>query len=640
MIIAIDGVAGVGKTALALHWAHRVRDRFPDGQLYVNLRGFDPAGPPLSPVEALQLLLEGLGVAPDQVPTGAPGRAVMYRSLLSGRRMLIVLDNAAETTQVEPLLPGDASCVTVVTSRNRMDGLLVHYGTERIFLDVLTATEAAALMAQYLGADRLTAEPEAAEELAARCGHLPLALTIVAVRAAGYPSFPLRVFVEELRDERGRLDAFDTGELTTNIRAVFSWSYRQLPPDTARVFRLLGLHPGPVVGVPAAAALAGMSEQRAWQHLGVLARAHLVEQPVPRRFRFHDLLRVYAAERASEDDPAADRRRALRSVLDSYLHSAHNASRRLNAHRLPIPIDQPQPDAVIAEFGTNDEAMRWFQEEHENLLATIEWAAAHDLGEYAWRLALTCWQYLYLCGRWYELIAIHETALPAAEAAADRAAAAAVHANLGVCAAQLGNHAVAADHFRAALTGFRRAADRDGEGNALDSLAWVHTLAGNFAAAVDLCEQALAVYRTTGDRDGEARTLDSLGVAHAGLGQYEQAIDYGRQALALHVQTANRIGQAHTLRSLGRCYASMGGHRQAEVHFRQALVHCRAIGDRHDEAGNLRDLGTTCRELGELDEARQHWTQALAILTELHHPGAAALEAELATLPAAPDPMR
>jgi tetratricopeptide (TPR) repeat protein len=570
------------------------------------------------------------------VPANADGRAALYRSLLSDRRMLILLDNAAETTQVEPLLPGHGSCMTVLTSRNRLDGLIVHRGAERISLDVLAPREARTLMAEYLGQDRVIAEPEAVAEAATKCGHLPLALTLVAVRAAAYPGHFLRTVIDELGDGRDRLDALDTGDLTTNLRDVFSWSYRRLRPDTARVFRLLGLHPGPDIGVPAAAALAGISEREALRHLGVLSGAHLVEEPMPRRFRFHDLLRIYAAERAGEEETAADRQRALRGVLDSYLHTAHNASRRLNEHRLPIPLGVPQPAAVIAGFDTHDKAMRWFQEEYQNLLATIEWAAERDLADYAWRLALTFWQYLYLCGRWNELIAIHETVLPAAENAAEPTACAAVHTNLGVGEAQLGNHQAALSHFRKALLEFRRIGDQAGQGNALDSLAWVHTLAGDFPEAVDLCEQALAVYRQTGDRDGQARTLDSLGVAHAGLGRYDRAIDYGQQALELHVETANRIGQAHTLRSLGQCYAGKGDQYQAAMRYQQALIHCREIGDRYDEAGNLRDLGSALAELHEFDEARKYWEQALSILNELRHPSATAVKTDLATLPTSP----
>lgn len=637
-VSVIDGTAGIGKTALAVHWAHSVRDRFPDGQLYINLRGFDPAGIPLGSADALQVLLEGLGVPPDRVPASAESRGALYRSLLSGRRVLVLLDNAAETAQVEQLIPGSALCATVVTSRNRLDGLTVRFRSDRVALDMLTSGHARELMARHLGVERLAAEPDAAAELILRCGHLPLALSIIAARAASCPDFPLSFLAEELRDERCQLDALDTGDLTTNIRAVFSWSYRQLPAATARAFRLLGLHPGPEIGLPAAAALVGMPEQRARQHLVLLARAHLLEQYMPNRFRFHDLLRTYAAEQAGDDEPSAAQRLALRRVLDSYLHSAHNASRTLNAHRPRIPVDPPQPGAIIREFSNYDEAMRWYKEEYQNLMVAIEWTAAHDFDEYTWRLALTFWQYLYLCGRWHELIATHSTALSAAERIDDRAAVAAVYMNLGVSRAQLGDYDAGATAFREALAIYRYAADLDGEGNALDSVAWVRTQASDFREAITYCEQALAIYRRTGDRDGEARTLNSLGVAYAGLGQCEQGISYCAQALELHRQTANRIGQAHTLRSLGGCYAQTGHPDQAIKHFNQALILCIDIGDRYDEASNLRDLGTALLAVGEIEEARKRLEQALAILAEVHHPSVATIEAELAAISSSGDP--
>lgn len=638
VISVIDGAAGIGKTALALHWAHSMRDRFPDGQLYVNLRGFDPADRPLASAEALQVLLEGLGVSPDRVPTREESRMALYRSLLSDKRVLVLLDNAADTTQIELLLPGTASCATIVTSRNRLDGLAVHYRADRITLDLLTSAESRQLMVRHLGAKRLAAEPQAVSELILRCGHLPLALSITAARAASYPDFPLRLLAEELRDERRRLDALDGGDIATNIRAVFTWSYRQLPLGTARVFRLLGLHPGSDIGLFAATAMVAMSEQHTRQHLEALARAHLLEQHMPNRYRFHDLLRAYATEQAGEDEPSPEQQLALRRVLDSYLHSANNASRQLNIYRPLIPVDPPQRDAVVRQFNSNTEAMRWYQEEYQNLMAAIEWTAAHSFDEYTWRLALTFWQYLYLCGRWHEVIATHETALAAALRVDNRGAMAAIHTNLGVARTHLGNYEAGATHFRDALGLYRNAADLYGEGNALDSLAWVYVQSGDFREAIAYCEQALAIYRRTGSRDGEGRALDSLGVAYAGLGQYEQGIGYGMQALELHRQAADRLGQAHTLRSLGRCYAQTGHYHQAIVQFQQALILCRDVGDRHDEASNLHDLGMVLHTIGKDGEARKQLDQALAILTEIRHPGAVAVQADLAALPSLPDP--
>jgi tetratricopeptide (TPR) repeat protein len=311
------------------------------------------------------------------------------------------------------------------------------------------------------------------------------------------------------------------------------------------VFRLLGLHPGPDIGLHTAEAMVAMSPRRTRQHLAIIVRAHLMEQHMPDRFRFHDLLRAYAAELAREDEPSGEQELAVRRVIDSYLHTAHDASRQLNVHRPQIPLDPPQPGTVIRQFGTRDEAMRWYQEEYQSLMAVIEWTAAHNFDEYVWRLALTFWQYLYLCGRWHELITTHELALSAAEHTGNSAAQAAVHANLGVSMAHLGDYDAGAVHFLRSLELYRQVGDRYGEGNALDSLAWAYTQMNDFPAAIARCAEALAVYQRIGNRDGQARTLNSLGVAYAGLGDYEQGIDYGRQAAALSREIGDRIGVAH-----------------------------------------------------------------------------------------------
>jgi tetratricopeptide (TPR) repeat protein len=379
-----------------------------------------------------------------------------------------------------------------------------------------------------------------------------------------------------------------------------------------------------------------MPLQNTRQHLAVIARAHLLEQHMPHRFRLHDLLRTYAAERATEDETSPDQQLALCRVLDSYLHTAYNASRKLNVHRPQIPLDPPHPGTVVGQFDTRDEAMRWYQEEYLNLMAVIEWSASNDFDDYAWRTALTFWQYLYLCGRWHEIANTHEIALSAAERTGNQSAAAAVHTNLGVSRGQLGDYEAATAHFLRALELYRNVGDLYGQGNALDSLAWVHTQTNDFTAAVARCEEAHAIYRQTGHRDGQARALDSLGVAHAGLGQYEQAISYGQQAAALHQDAGDGIGQAHALRSLGRCHAGAGQYDEAITRFQEALAHCRDMGDRFDEAGTLRDLGAALQTIGQNDAARRHWDRALAILTDLDHPSAAAVQADLATLPPPP----
>lgn len=635
----IDGTAGVGKTALALHWAHSMRDCFPDGQLYVNLLGFDPVGTPLTPAEALQALLEGIGVPPDRVPVTSAGRAGMYRDLLAGRRILVVLDNAAESTQVEPLLPGPGAAATLVTSRNRLDGLIIHHRAERVELGVLNGTHSRDLLTRHLGPERDAGQPHVVDEIAASCGHLPLALSIVAARARLSPHMPLNALADQLRDTGAQLDALDTGDLVTSIRTVFSWSYGQLPGAAAKAFRLLGLHLGPDFGLATAESLMAMSNHETLQQLRALARANLLEQYMPNRFRFHDLLRVYAAERAQADEPAEIQGLAVRRFLSSFLHSARNAGAQLNPIRREQIAGQPEPGTAISRFATYEDAMNWFKEEYQNLTATIQWTAAHDFDEFAWQLTLVFWQYLYLCGRWHEMIDLHQTALAAAERLANVAAAAAIHTNLGIAMAMLGGHEEGIGHLRVALDQYGAAGDLDGQGNALDSLAWAHTQTADFETAISSGEQALAVYRQNGDHEGQARALDSIGVAYAGLGRCEEGLAYGHQALDLHRETGSRIGQAHVLRNIGRCYVRTGRYQEAITQFEQALALCREIGDRHDEANNLRDLGAALHASGADDQARAHLEQAIVILDELRHPDVQAVQAELAaTLSTSADP--
>jgi len=326
VISAIDGTAGVGKTALAVHWAHQVQHRFPDGQLHINLRGYD-AGPAVTPDEALNRFLRALGVSSARIPTELDERAALYRSLLVGRRMLILLDNAATSQQVRPLLPGSPGCQVVVTSRSSLSGLVVREGARRITLDALRPDDALVLLRQLIGPNRTDAERPAAAELARLCAFLPLALRIAAERAASSPHTTLADLVRELTDEHHRLELLATDDEATTVRAVFSYSYGNLDPDHARAFRLLSLHPGPDISTPAAAALIGVSLTCARQLLDALRHAHLIESVSHDRYRFHDLLRLYATERANVEETEQDRTTAIRRVLSWYLHAADAADR-------------------------------------------------------------------------------------------------------------------------------------------------------------------------------------------------------------------------------------------------------------------------------------------------------------------------
>jgi hypothetical protein len=384
VISAIEGVAGIGKTALAVHFAHRVAGAFPDGQLYVNLRGFDPDQPPLASHDVLAGFLRALGADPSQMPADLDELAAMYRSLLSGRRVLIVLDNAASADQVRPLLPGTAGCLSIVTSRNRLSGLVARDGAQRLTLDVLPPGEAVALIARVTGNERAAADPAAARRLAQLCGWLPLALRITADRAATHRHLAMTDLVDELTREQDRLDVLSADEKTTQVRAVFSWSYQALPPESARAFRRLGLHPGPDISVPAAAALIDAAIPETRQLLKTLTSGHLLEEIGRDRYQFHDLVRVYAAECAQDSEPESHRAAAIRRLLTWYLHAADAFYRTFNPDNPHIRLEPPAPACRPPVFTTHRQALDWAEGELANLLPTLRQAVTAGDDAIAW----------------------------------------------------------------------------------------------------------------------------------------------------------------------------------------------------------------------------------------------------------------
>ena len=386
VIVAIDGVAGIGKTALAVHFAHRVAAGFPDGQLFVNLRGFDPDQPPLAPGDALAGFVRALGAGPPQMPAELDELAAMYRSLLSGRRVLVVLDNAASAEQVRPLLPGTADCLAIVTSRNRVSGLVALDGAQRLTLDVLPPADAVALIARVAGNQRTAADPAAASRLAQLCGRLPLALRITADRAAAHRHLSMTDLVDELAIEHDRLDTLATEEKTTQVRAVFSWSYQALDQGPARAFRLLGLYPGPDISTPAAAALIDAPIPAARQLLRTLTGGHLLEETGRDRYQFHDLVRVYAAECAQASEPESCRTAALHRLLTWYLHTADALYRICNPDNRHVPLDPPPPACSPPVFTTHRQAQDWAESERANLIPAVRQATAVGDDVIAWKL--------------------------------------------------------------------------------------------------------------------------------------------------------------------------------------------------------------------------------------------------------------
>jgi DNA-binding SARP family transcriptional activator/tetratricopeptide (TPR) repeat protein len=629
VIFAVSGTAGVGKTTLAVHWAHRVADRFPDGQLYVNLRGFDPGGPAVTPGEAVRDFLDAFAVPAQRVPASTAAQVALYRSLLAGRRVLIVLDNARDADQVRPLLPGSSGCVAVVTSRDQLAGLVATDGAHPLTLDLLTSVEARQLLTNRLGAGRVAAEPDAVDEIIDRCARLPLALSIVAARAVAHPNFALAAPAAALRGTRPDLDVFAASDLTTDVRTVFSWSYHTLSAAAAQLFRLLGLYPGPDIATPAAASLAGIPVRRVRPLLTELAHAHLIAEHAPDRFTFHDLLRSYAGELVYALDSGTKRRAALHRVLDHYLHTARTATLVLDPHRHPITLGPTRSGVTPEEITDRAQALAWFAAERPILLAAVGWAANAGLDRHVWQLAWALADIFEWRGHWQDWVATQRVALAAATRLADQTGQAHAHRHLSGAYVRLGRFDDAHDHLRQALELDAELGDSAGEAYTHRSLARLLGLQGRHAEALGHARRALELYRAIGHRSGEARALYMVGWRYAELGDHEQALTFCQRALALLRQVDDRYGQAIAWDGLGYAHHNLGHHDQATTCYRHALDLYRDVGDRYFEAEALARLGDTRRATGDREEAGSAWLRALEIFTELGHPAADQVRARL-----------
>jgi DNA-binding SARP family transcriptional activator len=630
VISAIGGMAGIGKTALALQWAHQAATRFPDGQLYVNLRGFDPAGAPVTTVEAIRAFLDALGVPPERVPPSPEAQAGLYRSLLVGRTMLIVLDNAHNEQQVRPLLPASADSLVLVTSRSQLAGLAAD-GARLLSLDVLTEPEARQLLAARLGHARADAEPEAVSEIAAVCGCLPLALAVAAARAAARPGFPLTTLAAELADTPGRLDALDAGDPGSSVRAVFSWSIGQLSGEAARMFRLLGLHPGPDIGVRAAASLAGCARPQAQRLLRELTRGHLIAELASGRYVLHDLLRAYAAEQAHHTDTEADRTAAIRRALDHYLHTASRAAMLLNPAAEPVAITPQSPGVAPEQPASYQQALAWFGAEHRVLVAAITMAAESGFDAYAWQIPWTTTAFLTIRGHYLELAATQRTALAAAVRLGDTAGQAVSSRLLADSYVALGDYDRVSGHYANSLKLYRQLGNRFGEAKVHRGLSLLGYHQGRYADALDHAEQALRLYQAISHKAGEAETLNDVGWYHGLLGDYQQARAFCRRSLALNAEIGDRILEGYLWDSLGYAEHHLGNLAEAAACYQRALSIVRELGDRFYEADTLVRLGDTRQAAGELAQAQETWQLALAILDDLQHPDAAQVRAKLAS---------
>ncbi|MFI5898213.1 BTAD domain-containing putative transcriptional regulator [Actinoplanes sp. NPDC051513] len=616
-ITVLSGTAGVGKTTLAVHWAHRVADRFPDGQLYINLRGFDPGDRAMAPAEAMRGFLDALGVPPERAPSTLDAQAALFRSLLAGKQMLVLLDNARDADQVRPLLPGGPTALAVVTSRNQLTPLVAIDNARPLAIDLLSTAEAQELLVGRLGTDRVAAEPYAVDQIITACARLPLALAVAAARIQ-QTGFSLAILAAELRDTATRLDALDAGDATSQVRAVFSCSYNVLTPSTARLFRLLGLHPGPDISIRAVASLAGVSPPQAKVLLDELARANLIVEHVPGRFASHDLLRAYATELVNTVDTGADRSAAWSRTLDYYLHTADVANRLQDPHRDWITLSQPHPGADPEDLAGPEHALAWFIVERPVLVAITRQAAAM-LDTRTWQLAWNLADFLDGQGHWHDWTTTQNAALEVARQHADRIGMAHAHRSLGRAYTRLSQGEDADWHARQALELYRQLGNPIGQGRSSLRLAGLLERRGDYAEALHHCRQALDLFVSAGYLAGKADALNAIGWCHAKLGDHEHALTYCREALVAQQEIGDQAGAADTWDSLGYSHHHLRHYPQAITCYQRAIELFQGRGDRYYEAVSLIHLGDTHDGAGDTDAARGAWQHALAILSQLGH---------------------
>lgn len=611
-VSAVDGAAGVGKTALAVHWAHRVVGHFPDGQLFANLCGFE-ARHPAAPGEILGRFLRALGVGPQNIPAEVEEQAALYRSLLTGKRVLVVLDNALNSGQVRPLLPGSSGCLALVTSRKRLGGLVALDGACQLTLEPLASEEALALLTQVAGTSRVAAEQDAARQICELCGFLPLTVRMAAARAVARPRRRLAELAEELARPGQRL-ALTSGDEPT-IRDVLSWSCRALDPEAARLFRLLGLYPRASISTPCAAVLAGIPEASAQRQLQALAGAHLLEDDGHDRYRLPALLRLYAAER-SHDEPGPQRADALGRMLAWYLHTAAAASQIL-APRPPLSLAPPPPGVLPLPLHDQAQALAWFEAERPSIVAATSQAA--DAGQHtlAWQLPIACWDFFYRRKHLADWLATSTVALASAQQAGDRYGQGWAWQSLGDAYQDMRQFSEAISHLQQALAIRHQIGDRPGEGWALGNLGECHFHQRNYARALSFYQQAAATQRDAGDQWGLAISLTNAGEASRNLGRPGDAFAACQQALGIHRQIGDQHSEAWTLNNLAslhqreRCWAEALGHA------RQALAIQADIDDQWGQSITLTNLAGIHDATGQPAQAIERYQRALTIQRHL-----------------------
>ncbi|MER7538987.1 tetratricopeptide repeat protein [Streptomyces sp. NPDC097704] len=630
VVSAIGGMAGVGKTAFAVHWAHHVADRFPDGQLYVNLRGFEDAAHPLDPAEALGGFLRALGVPDNDVPRGTEKRSALFRKRTASRRLIVVLDNARDEEQVRPLLPASTGCLTIITSRSRLADLATGEGAQLVGLDVWTREEALAALSARIGEDRCRTDPKAAARLVELCGYLPLAVAIVAAQLSAMPQLPLRVAVRDLRGTAPLLDALSAGARRSDVRAVFSWSYRALPPETAVLFRHLALHPGPSVSAAAAASLAGIGVPEARRHLRRLASANLLSRDAEGRYVLHDLVRVYGVElvESEQDDGLGARTR----LLDYLRHNAQVANRFLGI--TVADEDVPLADgAVSVPLDTREEALAWFRQEEATVSSALR--SMDDPRLLRFRMTLTQdWvSYYSLMGRWSEEIAAKRIGLDAALQLDDPAAIMGNASHLARALAETGQAADADWHVELMLGQLHRLGPVE-RAVTERTVGWVRGRQKRHDEALHHARNALEIFRALGDDRAAAREMNAVGWYLALLGRYEETIELCEEAIPLLRRDENLRIEAAAWDTMGYARHRLGDLGGAIADYQESLrVYGEAFDD-YNQAEVLEHLASAQQEQGSRDEARASWLRAAELLSTIGSPHAARMRANAEALDA------
>jgi tetratricopeptide (TPR) repeat protein len=614
-IHAVDGMAGIGKTAFAVHAAHRLAARFPDRQIFLRLHAHMAGQQPVDPAEALATLLLTTGVAPQQIPPGLEARSATWRGHLAGKKMLVVLDDAVGSDQVRPLLPGAAGCLVLVTSRRRLTAL---EEAAAISLGTLPPSEAADLFVRLAGGPGLQPAEAAVAEVTGLCGYLPLAIGLAAAGLRHHPAWTIADLAADLATARDRLAALKAEDVS--VAAAFDLSYQDLTPGQQRLFRRLGLHPGADIDVYAAAALDGTALRATRQRLGELHDQNLISEHARGRYRLHDLLREHARARAADDD-AEDQQAAIDRLLDYYVHTAVAASQH-TAWR-PSVTGPPLPRAAPAwapDLRTEEEAIAWLGTERGNLHACVGYAAAHARVVHAVRIPAAVSDFLLTEGHWTEAVTLGQVALAAARTAGDLQGQAWTLNQLGTVQELTGKYPAAAASQAQALRLFRDLGDRRGQACALNQLSTVQRLTGDYAAATASLTQGLRLFRDLGNRRGQAWALTQLGMVQRRTGDYPAATASLTQGLRLFRDLGDRHGQAWALNQLGVVQQLTGDYAAATASVTQALQLFRDLGDRHGQTGASINLGEILFLSTAYREARGYFAQALSITRDINTP--------------------